>query len=126
MTAHFRDVSGGPSGARETVLDLAVPPAAHSAIFPLPGGREVTASAWLPPAPGPSNVADAAALPESTADRRRWCARRRSAHGPGPHGPGEAWDVPLSPAPASADDASGAGGQAPDGLPYRTAELDLA
>jgi len=46
-------------------------------IFPLPGGREVTASGWVPAvaAPAPTGLA----LATSTAERRRWYARRLSA-----------------------------------------------
>ena len=66
------------------------PPTTHTAegrvegitvIFALPGGREVISSGWVPTstAPAPEGVAPSA----STAERRRWFARRMSARSPG-------------------------------------------
>jgi len=57
------------------------PPSFRSpaAIFPLPGGREVAASAWIADARDPPEAQRDPDDPISTAERRRWFARRRGA-----------------------------------------------
>ncbi len=70
-------------------------PGSPAAIFPLPGGRGVAASGWVPPQTRPDRPPEKLPLQESTAERRRQVARRRPGHSP-VGGPGRA-DVPLSP-----------------------------
>jgi hypothetical protein len=68
-----------------------------AAIFPLPGGREVTASGWIPPSSRSSAAFDRPALPDSTAGRRRWFARRLSTREPVANASARSLDTPLTP-----------------------------
>lgn len=58
-------------------------PGSPAAIFPLPGGRGVAASGWVPPASQPVLLPEKAPLPDSSAHRRRQVARRRPLRGTG-------------------------------------------
>jgi len=77
------------------------PPGPVPLVFPLPGGRNVVPYGWVPPGAGQEPGSDPAGLPESTAERRRRVARRRSLGGPGSGATPSSNDVPLNPAEAA-------------------------
>lgn len=93
----------GPEAPSEPLERFAPP-----AIFPLPGGAGVAMPGWVPPPPEFRRLNEAAGLPESTADRRHYLARRGSLRLGGPcAGPNRA-DVPLRPTEGPARQAPGA------------------
>lgn len=82
--------------------DLANLPA--GAIFPLPGGADVVVSGWVPLSPRETDPEGTAPASTSTAQRRRWFARRL---------PTRAGVAPASPVRASGGAQAGDGTESP-------------